>query len=131
LIQLRQGTVADLKAVQCILDQVPEAAQWVPDANEFFVADAGIAIAGFLVWRHTAPDEIEILNLAVTHEFRRQGVAKALLARLPKADVFLEVRAGNLAARGLYQAAGFGEVGVRPGYYQNPAEEAIVMRLQS
>jgi [ribosomal protein S18]-alanine N-acetyltransferase len=130
-MRIRNGSLADFGAIQQILDQAPEAAQWLPEEHNFFVAEDAGSIAGFLVWRPTAPDEIEILNLAVVPRFRRQGVAKALLLVLPKAEIFLEVRESNSAARGLYCAVGFREVGLRPGYYQNPVEGAIVMRLQS
>lgn len=130
-MQIREGTRADCDILQPILEQSPEAAQWLPEGYEFLVAEDGECVAGFLVWRNTAPDEIEILNLAVAHGFRRQGVAKALLAAVPKGDVFLEVRESNLAARELYLTAGFHETGLRQGYYENPPEGAIVMRLQS
>jgi len=128
---IRSGTSADFDSVQRILDQTPEAAHWLPDDYNFFVAEADGAVAGFLVWRPTAPDEVEILNLAVSAAFRRMGIAKALLAGLHACDIFLEVRESNLPARGLYRSTGFREVGLRPGYYQNPDEGAIVMRLQS
>jgi ribosomal-protein-alanine N-acetyltransferase len=130
-MQVRQGTPADQPALWHILEQSPEAAQWLPEAHEVIVAEDDDSLVGFLVWRHTAPDEIEILNLAVAPAFRRRGIAKALLDKLPKCEIFLEVRESNLAARGLYQAAGFREVGLRRGYYQDPPEGAIVMRMQS
>ncbi len=70
----------------------------------FLSLEADAAVAGFLVWRQTAPDEVEILNLAVDTAFRRQGIAKALLAGLPACDVFLEVRESNLPALRLVPA---------------------------
>ena len=130
-MHVREGTAEDFGALQNILVQSPEAAQWMPEDQAILVAEEGGSLAGFLVWRHTAPDEIEILNLAVAPAFRRRGIAKAMLDGLPKAEVFLEVRESNLRARGLYQAAGFREVGLRRGYYQNPPEGVIVMRMQS
>jgi ribosomal-protein-alanine N-acetyltransferase len=128
---IRKGTPADLAAVRRILDQVPEAANWLPANEPFLVAELDGVLAGFLVWRRIAPDEIEILNLAVATSFRRQGIAKALLSAVPQAGIFLEVRASNLPARALYRSAGFTEIGIRKAYYQNPAEGAIVMRWQS
>jgi ribosomal-protein-alanine acetyltransferase len=130
-MQVREGTPEDFGALQSMLVQSPEAAQWMPADQAILVAEEGGSLAGFLVWRHTTPDEIEILNLAVVPAFRRRGIAKALLDGLPKAEVFLEVRESNLAARGLYKAAGFHEVGLRRRYYQNPPEGAVVMRMQS
>jgi [ribosomal protein S18]-alanine N-acetyltransferase len=130
-MHVREGTLEDFGALREMLNASPEAAQWLPECDQTVVVEDGESLAGFMVWRRTASDEIEVLNLAVQPTFRRRGVAKALLGRLPKGDVFLEVRESNLAARGLYQAAGFHEVGLRRGYYQNPPEGAIVMRLQS
>jgi [ribosomal protein S18]-alanine N-acetyltransferase len=134
-IEVRRGVAADLPEVGRILEQTPEAAQWTPEGFDFFVAEAGGAIAGFLVWRFTAPDEVEILNLAVDPPKRRSGFAKALISALQRAThqptLFLEVRESNSAARALYSQAGFLEAGVRQGYYQRPQEAAIVMRLQS
>jgi [ribosomal protein S18]-alanine N-acetyltransferase len=130
-MRVRAGSPEDIAAIRRILDLAPEAAQWLPESDEFFVAERNAAVVGFLVWRRTAPDEIEILNLAIDSAHRRLGVAKALLGALPQTAVFLEVRESNSAALAFYRRAGFRELGVRPGYYQNPVEGAIVMRLQS
>lgn len=92
--------------------------------------------AGFLLGRVIA-DEAELLTLAVDPAARRQGCGAALVATfLAEAaargavQAFLEVAAGNAAARALYARAGFAEVGRRRGYYRapgQPAEDAIVM----
>ena len=39
----------------------------------------------------------------------------------------LEVRSGNVAARKLYETCGFTEAGVRPGFYEKPREDAVIM----
>lgn len=112
----------------------PEAAQWPPGGGPCLVAIREKKLAGFLLWRDLGADESEILNLAVAPEFRRSGVATALLARLKSRStgtIFLEVRESNQPARALYQAAGFKEVGRRNGYYQNPGESAIVVKFHS
>jgi tRNA threonylcarbamoyl adenosine modification protein YeaZ/ribosomal-protein-alanine acetyltransferase len=86
-----------------------------------------------------AADEAEILTLCVLPILRRHGLAMLLLGGLI-ADLkvrgikklFLEVAAGNVAALGLYRAAGFHETGRRKGYYakaNGPAEDAITMAL--
>jgi len=79
---------------------------------------------------------MEILNLAVAPEYRRRGLASRLLGlvlkigkRLGVARVFLEVRESNVAARALYCRQGFGQVGVRKGYYPDNMEDALVQRL--
>ena len=82
---------------------------------------------------HVVLDEGYIDNVAVEPDARRHGVASALL------DVFcrfgevnlsfltLEVRASNEAAIGLYEKHGFHRAGLRPGYYQKPKEDAVIM----
>jgi [ribosomal protein S18]-alanine N-acetyltransferase len=91
-------------------------------------------IAGFLVSRAVGDKEREILNIAVHPDFRRLHVATELLqaelARSPGVH-FLEVRQSNAAAQRLYEGLGFQAVGQRPGYYENPPETGIVMRILS
>jgi ribosomal-protein-alanine N-acetyltransferase len=133
---IRHGNVEDVAAVAAIQNASPEAAQWDPAEylqHDFRVALCGTHIAGFLVARALAPGEIEILNLAVSPEFRRMGVGRALVASLlgSKDDIFLEVRPSNQAARNLYKSMGFEEVSSRPGYYRDPPESAIVMKFRS
>lgn len=79
-------------------------------------------------------DEAQILNVATLPEHRRKGLAKEILSGLYKeakargaVTVTLEVRESNGAARDLYISEGFSEIGVRPGYYTNPREAAIIM----
>jgi [ribosomal protein S18]-alanine N-acetyltransferase len=134
---VRPGEVADLAAIGEIQGQSGSAAQWEPReylAYTLRVAERGGAVAGFLVARATAPDEWEILNVAVAPEHRRRGVAAALILGLrgeAPGDYFLEVRESNSGARALYEKLGFRAAGKRPGYYENPPEDAVVMRLQS
>ncbi len=84
-----------------------------------------------------AADEVEVHNLAVRPERRRHGLARLLLevalswaARRGARTALLEVRAGNAAALGLYRACGFEVVGARRGYYQDPPEDAVLMRRE-
>ena len=82
---------------------------------------------------HTFLDEGEIMNIAVHPTFRRQGIAEQIMSKLlecaPSAkEVFLEVRSSNIPAITLYKNAGFEEISVRKNYYQNPSEDAIIMR---
>ncbi len=78
--------------------------------------------------------EGEITNVAVLPEYRRRGIARALVSAVEKTArdlsaelLHLEVREGNVAARALYEAAGFAAVGRRRGYYTHPREDAILM----
>jgi [ribosomal protein S18]-alanine N-acetyltransferase len=90
---------------------------------------------GFLVAQHLPP-EWELENIAVSPTARRKGLGKrlldALLAAAKKTNstaVFLEVRESNVAARSLYEKAGFEKTGRRKSYYTNPSEDAVLYRL--
>jgi ribosomal-protein-alanine N-acetyltransferase len=79
--------------------------------------------------------EIHLLNLAVRPEYRRRGLARRLMRvmlglgrRAGVGTIFLEVRAGNAAALGLYLSSGFAATGRRPGYYDD-GEDADLMTL--
>jgi [ribosomal protein S18]-alanine N-acetyltransferase len=92
-------------------------------------------LVGFIVF-WLVHDEVHILNVATDPEERRRGVARTLLeecvARGRKGGsrlVTLEVRRSNVAAIELYEAFGFRSVGVRPKYYADENEDAIVMLL--
>jgi ribosomal-protein-alanine acetyltransferase len=131
-------TEQDLPGVGAIQLESPLAAQWEP--RDYLGHESWLAlepgtrnVAGFLVLRAVAAGEWEILNLAVRPQLRHQGIGTRLLDRgltSKQGAVFLEVRASNGAARAFYRKAGFVESSRRPGYYTDPDEEAVVMRLQ-
>lgn len=82
-----------------------------------------------------AGEEADITNVCTAPEARRKGVAAALLAALLKEgskravkEYFLEVREGNEAARALYKKLGFEEIGIRKNYYEEPRENAVLMK---
>jgi len=92
-----------------------------------------LAIAGFIISRLLA-GELHINNMAVRPQVRRRGIAAQLLAaalthgRRRGANLaFLEVRAGNAAAQGLYRRCGFEVTGRRNRYYARPVEDALLM----
>lgn len=79
---------------------------------------------GCFVLIRTVTDEAEVLTLATDPNFRRQGRARAMLARGEKtavrmgaATMFLEVAEDNIPALALYTGCGYQTVGRRPGYY--------------
>lgn len=136
-LTLRDATSADLPRLAQIDQSCEHSARWNPlDYLQYHttVACVGGRVAGFLVTRRIAPDESEILNLAVEPSFRRHGAATRLLRQALSAHpgaFHLEVRESNAAARQLYRKLGFSEVTTRQNYYQSPNESAIVMRWQS
>ena len=136
-LTIRPARFTDLAAIDAIQAASPEAARWNPVdylKHDCRVADVESCVAGFLAVRELGPGEREILNLAVDPAERRKGLARGLLRdALGRANGawFLEVRASNAAAIQLYESAGFQRAGRRPDYYDNPAEDAIVMRFFS
>jgi ribosomal-protein-alanine N-acetyltransferase len=91
---------------------------------------------GFILCRSIA-GEAEILTIAVDRAARRRGwgaalveIAAGIASETGSEAMFLEVAADNLAAIALYQSTGFGQVGLRKGYYPHPdgAKDALVMR---
>ncbi|WP_167143218.1 ribosomal protein S18-alanine N-acetyltransferase [Canibacter zhoujuaniae] len=92
------------------------------------VGYAGVLVVG---------DEADVQTIAVSSELRGQGWGKKLLQRLADEavsqgakQIFLEVRADNPAAIGLYQHSGFKQIAVRPQYYQPAGVDALIMRAQ-
>jgi ribosomal-protein-alanine N-acetyltransferase len=134
-VKLRQALPADLPAIAAIQKLAPEASSWNPLDYDCVVAEEEDGhIAGFIVTRRVAPDESEILNLAVEPGFRRLGTGLMLVEHALKTapgSWFLEVRESNTGAITFYKSLGFKQSGRRPGYYSDPPEAAIVMSFFS
>ncbi|MGQ0561881.1 MAG: ribosomal protein S18-alanine N-acetyltransferase [Gemmatimonadota bacterium] len=104
--------------------------------SDLLVADWDGRIVGYSVfWAVT--DQGELGNVAVTQEYRGRGIGRKLVeAVLERAvergvrEIFLEVRKSNQCAQNLYRTFGFQEVGKRRNYYVEPAEDALVMKLE-
>ena len=78
-----------------------------------------------------------MMNLAVSPDYRRQGVGQALVNALVEhlrqnkvIALLLEVRVSNAPAIALYKGLGFVQVGRRPKYYHNPREDALILRKE-
>jgi ribosomal-protein-alanine N-acetyltransferase len=79
-------------------------------------------------------DAWHVMNLAVAHEYRRNGIATRLMQRLfeltasdGRRGYTLEVRVSNEAAIRLYESLGFRARGIRRGYYTDNREDALIM----
>ena len=141
-IQLRPATVDDIAAIAS-LEQVCYADPWPVTAFKalpgnpqvyFALAERGAELLGYVVAWYVL-DEGELANLAVAPAARRQGLGQFLVeamladaARRSTSEVYLEVRESNVAARQLYSANRFVEVGRRKGYYRSPVEDALILR---
>jgi [ribosomal protein S18]-alanine N-acetyltransferase len=101
-------------------------------------AAAGPVIAGYAGMLFVPGGlQADVLTIAVRESHWGLGIGSALLGELIRAarergcaEVFLEVRADNPRAQGLYRRRGFAEIGVRRGYYKPSGVDAIVMRKE-
>ena len=96
-------------------------------------ASPGVSILGYGGFWLMA-GEAHISTIAVRPEWRRRGIGELLLVAMLElavelgADVAtLEVRVSNVAAQSLYQKYGFAKVGLRPHYYRDRGEDALIM----
>jgi [ribosomal protein S18]-alanine N-acetyltransferase len=102
----------------------------------FFVAEVEERLAGFAVGR-VVSGVGELESVAVDVRARRRGVGRRLCEAVVEwcrdegaEAVELEVRDGGEAARRLYVGMGFRETGRRRGYYRNPVDDAVLMKLR-
>ena len=99
----------------------------------YIVADDGGTIAGYAgMW--ILFDEAHMNNIAVLPEYRRQGIATALILNLMQAAaaeealrMTLEVREHNYKAQRVYYALGFAYAGTRRHYYSDTGENALIL----
>ena len=137
--------LADLPAVQSI-ERASFATPWPPNAYRseletnrlahYLVARADREVVGFGgIW--IMVDEAHITTFAVAPEWRRRRVGERLLLALldlavarRASEATLEVRLSNLPARRLYEKYGFRPVGLRPRYYSDNGEDALIMTTE-
>lgn len=89
------------------------------------------------VGSQTVLDETDMMNVAVSAQARRRGIAQALVEALViqlkqrgSRYLTLEVRASNAPAICLYEKLGFRQVGRRPNYYSHPKEDGLILRKE-
>ena len=140
-IQIRELQEEDTKA----LAQIEEEAFSMPWSEQDFkellkhpycfylVALAEGRIAGCCGFTNIC-HEANIDNVVVAGQYRNLGIAQAMLGELIKRGdgmgveaYTLEVRASNVPAIHIYEKAGFRSEGIRPGFYEKPREDALIM----
>lgn len=139
--RLKEHHLEDLLEIESSSFSVPWSKQAFEDELKnplahYLVAVDEMGVQGYLgMWKIV--DEIHITNIAVASTARRKGIASRLLNEAIDCAtkdgcvaMTLEVRPSNEAAVGLYRNYQFLESAVRPGYYTNPKEDALIMWKQ-
>lgn len=127
VVEIEAASFGDPWSEGMVRDELAERYSW----HKVVIDDQG-GIGGFLIAR-TYPDDWHLLDLAVAARIRRRGLGGVLLDDLLQAAdaagaaVLLEVRPGNRAAIALYAGRGFETIGIRPRYYRDTLEDALLM----
>lgn len=150
-LRVRAAGVADLAGVVALERAVAEAPHWaegdyaaIVDGSGvrrcLFVAEAEGGLVGFAVGKvigRGSESSAELESVAVHMDARRFGVGRALCEAVIEwcggqgaAVLELEVRASSAGAIALYEGLGFARVGQRRGYYREPVDDAVLMRLE-
>lgn len=134
----------DLAAVHLIEQEVMETSwnekqirsEWEYAESVQLVAEAEGKVCGYVFFRWCGP-ESELMRIGVAPGKRKLGIGGALIDKglmlLAKENVeqcCLEVRASNESAQQFYQGKGFLHQGVRPKYYRDPVEAAVLMQTK-
>ncbi|MFJ6534158.1 ribosomal protein S18-alanine N-acetyltransferase [Microbacterium sp. NPDC091662] len=144
---LRDATIEDLHAIMAIENRSFPTDAWSPETMAAELASPHgrylvdehegtvVGYGGVRALRGSADADIQTIALLAEHRGQGRGriLLRALLAAAAERgarEIFLEVRADNPSAEGLYLAEGFEEIARRPHYYQPDDVDAIVMRRE-
>lgn len=143
-LSIREARPSDLAAVE-LLEHAIFPHPWTrgmlveelrddPQRIALLALEAETPVGFAFCWR--VADELHLINLGVLPDHRRRGVAQAIFDGIlahPRAAgaaiVTLEVRSTNLAAQRFYQKNGFREIALRPRYYPDTREDAVIMLM--
>jgi ribosomal-protein-alanine N-acetyltransferase len=140
-VDLRPLALADLNAIE----QIERRSYPTPWSRSMFAGELAKPtsmclgafeddqLAGYLIISRYV-DAWHVMNIAVAPQFRRRGIATALLQKLfeqtedgSRRGYTLEVRVSNEGAIKLYERLGFTARGTRRGYYTDNREDALIM----
>ncbi len=145
VLRIRPMAIPDLADVQRI-ERASFTTPWPPQAYrqeletnrlaQYLVAQIGDEIVAYGgIWLMV--DEAHVTTFAVHPRYRRRRIGERLLLALLDLsldrhahEATLEVRLSNLAARRLYEKYGFRPVGIRPRYYTDNGEDALIMTTE-
>jgi [ribosomal protein S18]-alanine N-acetyltransferase len=146
MLAIRTLIASDVDAVLKLEARTPEAPHWnrvdyerilashdEKASRAAWIAAEGSDLIGFVVG-HLIAGVCEVESIVVASFARRLGIGKSLLDTLAgwalasgAQKLELEVRAGNRSAIAFYENAGFSREGLRPSYYRDPEEDAVLM----
>lgn len=138
ITRMNESHVAQIAALEkmCFSDPWSEnsvASELNNPLSLWLVAVEKQIVCGY-VGSQTVLDETDMMNIAVHPDYRRRGVAAALIVELihqlreqGSRILRLEVRESNAPAIALYESLGFTWLGLRKNYYRNPKESAIIL----
>jgi ribosomal-protein-alanine acetyltransferase len=144
---IRTATPADLDAIMAIENSSFPTDAWSTESmaaelgtaySHYIVDEDDGAVIGYAGLRSIPGNaDADIQTIALVETRRGEGRGRTMLRMLlaeatarGAREVFLEVRADNPSAEGLYLSEGFEEIGRRPRYYQPDDVDAIVMKVK-
>ena len=141
IVTMNPAHVAQIAQIEkvCFSDPWSEksvASELENELSLWLVAEEDGQVCGY-VGSQTVLGETDMMNVAVHPDFRRRGIAEALVNALVEAlkakgshCLTLEVRASNSPARELDEKLGFSRIGTRKNYYRNPKEDGLILRKE-
>ena len=142
MIPLSWNQQDELLQLESENSQFPKSQNWLISCEQHHYSGyclyEATRLVGYLVYQQL-PEGMELIQILVHSETRGRGFGEKLMAKLLEVAnssgtrfIWLEVRAGNLSAIGLYEKMGFVKQGIRRGYFpgkgSEPPEDAILMQ---
>ena len=136
-IRVRIAKSSDLDDIYD-LDVQTFAMPWSKEALSYDILENDNAFVIVAEYEGEFAGYADINSIAVIVDFRRKGIGDAIMLAMTEmlsangvATINLEVRVSNMPAIKLYKKYGFNECGVRPGYYLDNGEDALIMKRET